>query len=75
LKDIIHSKAQKGLLLEEKINYFSIPLVSETQPSLNLVAESARITMLVLRKICLTKEGLAVDATFLVADMRKEISH
>jgi len=34
LKDKIHSKAQKGLLLEEKINYFNILLVSETQPNL-----------------------------------------
>jgi hypothetical protein len=40
----------------------------------NLVAESARITMLVLRKICMTKEGLAGDATFLVAKMRKGLA-
>jgi hypothetical protein len=32
LKDKFHSKAQKGLLLEEKIKYFNILLVSETQP-------------------------------------------
>lgn len=31
-------------------------------------------SMMALNKIRMTKEGLAVNATFLVAEMRKEIS-